>query len=314
MRPLGAIAVMSLLALAGCIQLPDDPNEEIERQPSTGGTMTASETTTNTTEVCTSDIGPIADRFCAERVVKVTGTLAGFDRLDVALETFNGAITIGQSSGDAWGFTATLRARGATAAEAMAKLDDIDFSWAHEDASGHFVEVIAEHDGSSDSRSVALDLSMPRSVLMRISAATSNGGVTLDGGRTDGLALTTSNGKIVAKGDATQVALTTSNGEIDAALRPIGDGRWALTTSNGEIALKVPEGDAYGYSIQGQTSNGEVDYTLRDGEKGACPQGSQYYTPPCNVRSFESSGFRGRDHQVYASLTTSNGEINVGPS
>lgn len=277
--------------------------------------MTATQTSSEASELCTDGIDLGSNRFCAQRVVTVTGKIRGFERIDVALETFNGAIAIGTSAGDEWSFTATLRARGATANEAMANVESIDFSWAHEDATGHFVEVIAEYDGqNNDGRATSIEIRMPRALLMRLSAATSNGQISLDGGRTDGLALTTSNGKIQASGEVTQVALTTSNGEIDADLRPIGDARWALTTSNGEITLKVPEGDAYGYSMQGQTSNGKVDYTLRDGEKGPCPQGSEYYTPPCNVRSFETDRFRARDQQVYASLTTSNGEINVAPS
>ena len=311
-----APAVLALLvALAGCITLPDEADPSAPREPATGGSMTATESKTQKSELCTDGINLGADdRFCAQRVVTVTGKISGFERLDVSLETFNGAIAIDESSGDAWGLVATLRARGATADAAMAGVDDIAFSWSHEDATGHFVEAIAEHDGSGESRSVSLELTMPRSLVMRLSAATSNGGVTLDGGRTDGLALTTSNGAINARGDVTQLALTTSNGQIDADVRPTADGRWSLTTSNGEISLKVPEGGAYGYSMAGTTSNGEVDFTLRDGTKGDCPQGSQYYTPPCNHRTFETSDLRSRDHQVYASLTTSNGEINVAPS
>lgn len=313
MRTFATLAVLGALVAAGCIELPADPNELPPREPQTGGSMTAEESATQGSEICSEGLLG-ADRFCAKRVVTVSGTISGLDRLDVALETFNGAISIEAGSGGAWGFTATLRARGATAAAAEAAIDDIAFRWAHEDATGHFVEVVAEHDGDSDGRSVAIELTMPRDVLMRLSATTSNGDVDFESGRTDGLALTTSNGRIEASGEVSQVALTTSNGKIEASLRPIGDGRWALTTSNGEIALEVPEGPAYGYSMQGQTSNGEVDYSLRDGEKGDCPQGSQYYAPPCNVRSFESSGFRSRDHQVYASLTTSNGKIHVAPS
>jgi len=309
-----APALALTLALAGCIALPEDANAIQEREPAAGGSMTASETRTQKSELCTSSLGIDGQRFCAERVVTVAGTLSGFERMDVSLETFNGAITIRESSGATWGFVATLRARGSTADAAMQALDDIAFRWSHEGRSGHFVEVEAEHEGSSDGRSVTLELRMPRDLLMRVAAVTSNGAVSLEGGRTDGLALTTSNGRISARGEVTHMALTTSNGKIDADVRPIGDGRWALTTSNGEIALKVPEGPAYGYSMTGTTSNGEVDFTLRDGTEGPCPQGSQYYTPPCNMRTFETSGFRSRDHRVSAALTTSNGEINVGPA
>lgn len=309
-----AVIALALAALAGCIDPPQDPDGR-DAQPVAGdATMTASETSTEKSELCTEglDLGS-EDRFCAERVVTVTGRLSGIARLDVGLETFNGAILVEGSNDDAWGLTAILRARGATAEDAMTALDDIGFRWAHEDARGHFVEVVAEHDGSTESRSASIELSMPRAVVMQLAAATSNGDVTMDGGRADALALTTSNGDIHASGEASQVALTTSNGEIDAALTPLGAGRWSLVTSNGEIALAVPEGPTFGYEMEGTTSNGEVDFSLRDGTKGPCPQGSEYYTPPCNHRTFETSDFARRDVRVSVELVTSNGAINVGP-
>lgn len=305
-----ALAILS----AGCIALPEDPNEPVEREPTTGGAMTASETTKENSAVCTDGGNLLSERrFCAERVITVTGKVSGFDLLDVALETFNGDIEVDAGSGDAWGFVATLKARGASAAAAEAALDEIAFRWAHEDADGHFVEVVAEHDGEANDLSAEISLTIPASQLMRLTASTSNGDVTLDGGRTDGVALATSNGDIVANAGVTQVSLTTSNGKIDAALEPIDSGDWQLVTSNGDIALKVPEGPKYGYAIEGTTSNGEVDYTLRDGTKGDCPEGSEYYTPPCNHRTFETSDIRSRDHRVDAGLVTSNGEITAGP-
>lgn len=309
----GVLAI--LMTTAGCIALPEDPDEPALREPATGGSMTAEETTRETSDLCTDAVDLAPDRrFCAQRVVQVDGRVSGFDLLDAALETFNGEIDVEGASGDAWGFTATLRARGATAEAAMGALDEIDFAWSHEDADGHFVEVTARHEGSAESRSVDIALRMPSALLLRLTAATSNGDVGASGVRTDGLALTTSNGNIDAKGGVTQVALTTSNGEIDATLEPIASGNWAIVTSNGEIALRVPEGPAYGYSIEGTTSNGEVDYTLRDGTKGDCPQGSEYYTPPCNHRTFETRDLRARENRVAAELITSNGKISVGPS
>jgi len=314
MRTMATTTTIALLMLlAGCIELPQDP-DALAREPATGGTMSASEASTQKSELCTDGILQTDRRFCAERVVEVEGRLSGFALLSVDLQTFNGAIKIRESRGSEWGFVATLRARGSSAEDAMAKVDDIDFRWAHQDGDVHFLEVVARHQGNSDSRSASLELRMPRDVAMRLAATTSNGDVSIEGGRTDGLALTTSNGKLVARSEVTQVALTTSNGAIDADLRPVGDGRWALVTSNGGISLKVPEGQEYGYSMDGRTSNGEVDYSLRDGTKGSCPQGSQYYTPPCNHRTFETRGFSSREHVVYASLVTSNGKISVGPA
>lgn len=313
--PALALFAATLVLLAGCIALPQDgaaPNAD--PQARSGREMTATERQNDKSDVCTDGGLGLSDRFCATRTITVTGKLAGFDLLDIDLETFNGAITIKEASGDAWGFVATLKARGATAAEATRAIDDIDFTWAHEDGAGHFVEVVAEHQADTDGRSVAIELTFPRAVAMRLVASTSNGAIELAGVRTDGASLATSNGKIVARGDVTHVDLTTSNGAIEATLRPVSPAQWSLATSNGKIDLKVPEGDAYGYQFSGTTSNGEVDYTLRDGTKGSCPEGSQYYTPPCDQRSFHTRNYDRRDVQVTAILTTSNGEINVGPS
>lgn len=316
MRRLAAILVLASLAVAGCIQAPDDPTTTPPRESRSGGTMTASEADKEDVGLCTEglNVGGSDGRFCATRTITVDGTVSGFSLLDVDLQTFNGDVVLTDAPGTSWGFVATLKARGDTADQATSRVNDIAFRWAHEDGSGHFVEVVAEHEGSSDSRSATLELRMPRSLALVVVAATSNGDVTVSNVLSSGLALATSNGDIVAKADVAQVSLTTSNGEIDAQLAPIDDGRWMLATSNGDITLKVPEGAAYGYDMEGTTSNGEVDYTLRDGDEGPCPQGSQYYTPPCSHRTFVTRGMSGREKQAHATLATSNGEIDVGPA
>lgn len=317
MRVFATIGILVSLAFAGCIQMPDEPSATVDEQrdPATGGEMTATESKKEDVGLCTSGLGLGGDGgFCATRTITVDGRLSGFATIDVALDTFNGDVTVKDGSDGHWGFVATLKARGDSADAARAALNEIAFSWEHESPSGHFVDVEAKHEGDANNVEAAIVLSMPRSVAMVIVASTSNGDVELAGGRTDGLALSTSNGDIIARGDATQVSLSTSNGKIDGDLRPVSDGRWTLETSNGEIVLKVPEGPSYGYEMEGSTSNGEVDYSMSDGDEGPCPEGSEYYTPPCNERSFKTRGFSSRDIQVHATLSTSNGEINVGSS
>lgn len=312
--PAPAIAVILGILVAGCIENPQNDPAREDQEPRLGGEMTAAETQEEKTDLCTEgDLG-LTDRFCATRTIRVTGTIAGFDLLDVDLETFNGDIGIEEAAGESWSFTATLRARGATADEAARALDDIAFRWSHEDARGHFVEVVAKHEGDSASRSAEIQLRFPRATAMRIVAATSNGDITLAGARTDGASLTTSNGKIVAHGDATQVAFTSSNGDIEATLRPTASARWSLTTSNGDVTMSVPEGERYGYQIEGTTSNGEVDHELRDGTQGPCPEGSQYYTPPCDHRTFETRDLGRRPIRVTADLVTSNGDVSTKPT
>lgn len=306
-----------LLAFAGCITLPDDAQTiaQQERNAQTGANMTAAETKTEASELCSKglNVDGSASNFCATRTISVDGKISGIPTLDVSLETFNGDIEITQGAEGRWGLLVTLKARGESAAAATARLDEIAFRWAHQANGVHFIEAIAEHDGEAKNLEAEITLTMPPALVMTVIATTSNGDISLAGARTDGLALTTSNGDITAKGDATQASLTTSNGEIDASLRPSAGGRWSFASSNGDITLKVPEGVSYGYTIEGSTSNGEVDYSLRDGEKGPCPQGSEYYTPPCNHRTFETKGFSARERQTRVQLATSNGEVHAGP-
>lgn len=313
MKRVVTLGLVLAMAFAGCLQLPeqgDVPDGDID--PSTGGTMTAKETKSDDATLCTSNFGlDNEDRFCATRTITVDGTLAGFPTLDVALETFNGAIAIKEARVGTWGAFVTMKARGESAAAATAKLDAIAFSWAHEDATGHFVEILADHDGEANNVEVSIELALPPTMIYQVVAGTSNGNIDVAKLRANALALSTSNGKITASGEVMQVSFDTSNGDIEADLTPVSSARWTLATSNGNIALQVPEGPKYGYSIEGETSNGEVDYGMRDGDKGECPAGSEYYTPPCTHRSFETRGFSSRDIQVHVTLDTSNGEVSA---
>lgn len=313
---LGLVAL--LLTAAGCITLPEDAETIAQRENAAQGNanMTAKESTVEAAGLCDQGLNFGVDnsgRFCATRTITIEGALTGISRLDVSLETFNGDVKIEEGPVGRWGLVASLEARGDSAAEATSRLDDIAWRWAHEAAGAHFLEAVAEPDGKSDHLEADITLTMPRGLVMTLVAASSNGDVEIASGTTDGLALATSNGDITVQAEVTQVSLTTSNGDVDASLRPLSNGRWVMASSNGDVTLTVPEGAAYGYDIDGSTSNGEVDYTLKDGDKGPCPQGSEYYTPPCNQRTFLTKAFHSRDRQVTAQLSTSNGDVDAGP-
>src|SRR5581483_8108483 len=103
-----------------------------------------------------------------------------------------------------------------------------------------------------------------------------------------GLSAQSTNGAVSINADVTQVSLETTNGQIDATLRPTASGR-----------------------IGAETTNGLVEIGLKDGDLGPCPQGSQYYTPPCNERTFKTHGFDQRAIQEIVSATGTNGRIVV---
>lgn len=310
------LLVVACLALAGCIEMPADPNAPgATRSTNSGGAMTARATQEDSVAPCSGGLGlPRSGAFCATRVVTITGTIDDLPRLDVSLTTFNGAIDVGTGDEGQWSVVATLEARSATAEGAKANLDNVELAWSHEERGSHFLDVEARQKvqaQAGDGYAASLDVTMPRSLVMTLVATTSNGVIDVDGALTDGLALQTSNGQIKARASVTQVSLATSNGAIDADLTPTGSGRMTMATSNGAISVTVPEGPRHGYDIEGRTSNGEIDYDLRDGESGGCPGGSQYYTPPCTARDFRTHGFAERDIQSRMSLSTSNGAISV---
>lgn len=311
------ILLVAGLALAGCITVPEDSNTatRTERVTNDGGAMTARETREDSVAPCASGLGlPGGTSFCATRVVTVTGTISGVSRMSVSLSTFNGGVSVGQSDEGDWGFVATLEARGATAEAAKANLDNVELAWSHEDGGSHHLDVQARQKveaRAGEGYAAKLAATMPPELVMALTATTSNGGIDVMGAITDGLVLTTSNGGIEARASVTDVVVKTSNGGIDAHLLPTSSGGMTLGTSNGRISLAVTESPRHGYSIDASTSNGEIDYDLRDGEAGPCPGGSEYYTPPCTKRSFETRNFASRAVKSQVSLSTSNGAIEV---
>jgi len=309
-----AILILSLLS-AGCLTLPQDPAADAPAATQSGpATMTASESRQNTTGLCSPDVyNNGAGNFCATRTITVTGTISGLAMLDVGLESFNGPVTIDNGEEGKWGFVAVLVGRGESEAEAKSRLESISFSWAHQRAGNHVLDVVAKKDRDTEGRSADLQVKLPRSVVLSLTAGTINGQVTAKGVRTSELALGTTNGDVVADVEVMNVQLGTTNGDVDAKLRPFGAGRIDVGTTNGEVKLRLPEGDAFGYKVDAATTNGEVEITLRDGKVGPCPEGGQYYTPPCNSRSFETSGFSSRTFQSYVEAGSTNGGIRIDP-
>jgi len=132
-------------------------------------------------------------------------------------------------------------------------------------------------------------------------------------GKTDGLSASSTNGKIEVDASVTQVSLSTTNGQIAGKLRPSASGRIKAETTNGQVSLTLPEDAQHGYDVLGKTTNGVVQIELKDGQLGPCPQGSQYYTPPCNERSFKTTSYDARAIQSQVTAEGTNGQIVVRP-
>lgn len=307
---------LSSLALAGCIDVPGSDNDARAAgnpSPTPGGSMSGTEDREETAGPCTNgNLG-----FCATRVITVTGSISGLDTLEVDLGTFNGFVKVKTGSAGSWGLVATLSARGATPDEARAGVEDIEFAWSHESAAGHFLLAEASYEGRGDDnkdRQADLEVTMPPEMALRLVASTINGQVSVKDVKTDGLSASTTNGAIKVDATVTQVDLQTVNGQVDAKLTPAGSGRIKASSVNGQVSLRVPEGAQHGYDLRGTTTNGQVDIDLQDGDVGPCPKGSQYYTPPCNERTFKTRNFDGRAIRSHVTLSTVNGGVEAGPA
>lgn len=308
---------LSSLSLAGCIEMPGSENDGAsgDPNPTPGGSMTATEDIQESAGPCVGSGG--AHPFCATRVVTITGTLSGLASLEADLATFNGALIVKAGSAGSWGVVATLKGRGTTPDDARAALESITFTWGHESPSGHFLQAQAEAEGRGKdewSRAADLEVTLPPEVAYRLVASNINGEATIRGLKTEGLSVSNTNGRIEVDATVMQVDLSTVNGAVDAKLTPTASGRIKASTVNGQVNLRLPEDAQHGYDLRGTTTNGEVEIRLQDGDVGPCPKGSQYYTPPCNDRTFKTRNFDGRAIRSQVAMSSVNGQVEAGPA
>ncbi len=92
----------------------------------------------------------------------------------------------------------------------------------------------------------------------KLKLATSNSGITVDGGQYNNIDARTSNGRVYAKCNATNAIFETSNSAIDLDSQQT-TGSLRATTSNGRISLDLP--DTAGYSVDASTSNGRITHS-----------------------------------------------------
>lgn len=316
-----ALTLFALLAVAGCLapqvqdanSTPSSASSPASSTPSGSASMTASEVRSN--ESCSGQNSG-NQAYCAAKKVRVDGAISGISRLDVDLHTVNGGVAIKNGDAGSWNLVATLKAYGSSPEEAQANLAKIRYTWSHVDGSTHQVHANADFSALNDCRcspQASIETTLPAAVTKVVSAETTNGAISV-AGKTDGLSASTTNGQISVDADVTQVQLQTTNGQITANLRPSASGRIHAATTNGQVVLELPEGESTGYDVHGKTTNGVVEIDLKDGDLGPCPQGSQYYTPPCTERSFKTHGYDARAVRTQVAADATNGQIVVKPA
>jgi hypothetical protein len=140
---------------AGCLEMVDEPADStspVKRSatprtiaPRASGTMTgdASEEPA-TAALCGSVMVPLDQTYCATKTIRLEGTMDQMTELPVTLDTFVGAIDVSSAAGNAWSVIVTLQARGDSEQDAIANLDNIQFTWSHEGKEGHALRAAAE--------------------------------------------------------------------------------------------------------------------------------------------------------------------------
>jgi hypothetical protein len=315
-RRLPLVLALSLLslALAGCIQGPAE--EDAGANETTPGATLSSrdaggDARMSAREEKSESAGSCSKGYCIEQTVKVTGALQDLALLEVDLSTLNGGVKVTAGAEGQWSMVAKLTSKASSREAAEAAMRDLRFVWSHEDGGSHLLDAKATFEGRHNGVDRGADISvvMPRSLVLRLVAETTNGGVDVKGVRTDGLSAGTTNGGVDVDADVTQVDLGTTNGGIDARLRPTASGRIRLGTTNGGIQVAFPEDAQHGYDLDAGTTNGDVSIRMRDGDVGPCPEGSQYYTPPCDHRTFKTRNYDQRAIRSQVELGTTNGRI-----
>lgn len=334
------MAVFVGVAFSGCLEfLEDDSSGDtpVKRtgktpptKPPVQGTMTADLKEEARSGLCPGGgVGvPPSAMYCASRHVWIRGDM-DLESLPISLTTFNGAISIDPTA-SGWNLTVVIEARNADSEQqARARIGNVEFTWSHEDEDGgHYLHAKARQKPNTDTRNTGAQITLvvPADVVLSGNALSSNGAVTVRGLACSSLLLSTSNGQVRAEmpdhectwiiastsngqvnvmAQVKEVELSTSNGQIVADLVPAAGGNWVFSTANSQIVLGVPEGESFGYDVDGTTANGEVAISLADGTLTKNTRTQKHFT---------TTGFSGRSMQIRATLSTANGNIDVAPS
>lgn len=301
-----ALTLAFVIVTSGCIKLEEEnattPTKATAPAPA-AERMDGRESKQESVTVCPGGLSlPSPQLYCAKRIVTVSGSIQVND-LPVVLATFNGNVDLSPGATGGWNLTATLETRAESEAEARERLNEIDYSWSHFDGDDHFIKAIAKKTTQSSGYYAArLELKLPSSIPLVLTASTSNGDIVVQGFRADQQVLSTSNGDITVNGDFQTAVLSTSNGNVHATLTPVASGAITISTSNGNIDLAVPEDGQRGYDIDASTSNGKVNVSMRDGTTTG---------ERATHKHFTSTDFAGRAIQVQGTLSTSNGDVDL---
>ena len=264
-----SIGLFLVTAFSACIEIQsgDDTPRTVRRSgaPQTyakpaSGNMTGEESAAQTTTApCQTGIQiPPQDSVCAKRTIVIAGTLDGLKDLPVTLQTFAGGVDVQGGPDGEWTLNVVLGARGEDAADATSNLDNIQFTWSHEEGTGHHLRAEArkKEPSTNNQETALLQLTIPRSLELFLVAETSSGGVDASDIKVSQAKLTTSSGGIDAsKIDGVWLYLATSSGGVDAT--DIVAQRLEASSSSGGVSVSGTIDD-----VSAETSSGGIEADL----------------------------------------------------
>lgn len=320
---LALVSLVAFAALSGCAgtgaDVPDGiPAGSVPTGPNAGSSGPHGTPTRDESGVTVKQDGSM---YTATKTVTFANDFGGAAQADVSLSTQNGGLSARPWSEGGYKDLATLQGRGPTeqaARDALGKL-----SVTHDDkvASGRLTLQTQGHFPSSfpnqESGSINIALSTPAQPAYRITAGSTNGGITVDGlggpsiaahttnggieeaGAFNTVSATSTNGGIELSGIANSVTAHTDNGGLVADLKATSSGSYTFGTTNGGIDLTL--GGKAAYDATADTVNGGLSM------HGGSAVGSQTRTH----KHVQSDGYDSAAVKVVVKASTTNGGIDV---
>jgi hypothetical protein len=258
--------------------------------------------------------------------VQETETLTGdvdLQKLLLEIDNKNGEITVETWDQTGYQIDLTMKAKGATDAQAQTNLDQIQVRFS-DDAVADTQRVSLEFQVPGDNWSnyaISVSAKVPDGVTLDLDIATSNGEIaladvsgrdivlhtsngrmTLDKVYAETIRGSTSNGMISGEVEATVTDLSTSNGSIDLTIPATRSGDYKLDTSNGGIDITLPKSTTIGYDINLSTSIGSASVNLPN---------MSYTTNESRRKVASTEGYMDKEIQVKITAKTSIGSIEI---
>jgi len=266
--------------------------------PAGAGGATGAQVPSNVLERGPVTVRREGDRWIAERVDAMeVGVLE--EGADVALSTVNGGVDASPAATRPR-LQAFLQGRGDTEQAARQRLDTLLV--VYELDAGRLVAQARTTSASQDAwRDVVarLDLESPAIGFGDVSAETTNGALEMKSLRAQRLTAATTNGEVTIDGTYSEVVAKTTNGGIAATIA-VASGSVQLTTTNGQVGLALERGDA-AIDARGSTTNGEVTLSFA----GTEPVGEQ----DREQKHVRSPGYATAGRRVAVELQTTNGPV-----